>query len=43
VDDLFARPQLGLGVNDHGALLDEIATDDIASSGRFVVHAAVIL
>ena len=39
MDDVLAGAQLVLGVDDHRALLGEILTDDIASGGRFVVHA----
>jgi hypothetical protein len=43
VNDIFAGSQLGLGVDEDRALLGEIRTDEIANSGRFVAHAAVIV
>jgi hypothetical protein len=41
VNDVFTGAQLCLSVNDHGALLSQIRTDDLACGGSVLVHAAM--
>jgi hypothetical protein len=42
VNDVLTGAQLGLGVNDYGALFCHIVTDDVACGGRSVVHAVIV-
>jgi hypothetical protein len=42
VDHVFTSAQLSLRVNDHGALLSQIITDDLARGDSILGHAVTL-